>query len=207
MASSVDHATLPAFDVIVQTSFFGNAHVPIELSFATPVALPAQSGITRLYPSVNLADAFAIGLPSGASDDPDLLARFIFANQPAWIGKLTNLRDVIVARFGLKTARHLATLAHAAKAERLGIFKVYSKSETEIVLGEDDNHLDFRLSVLRTPDLSPSLGGQLTVSTVVHCHNLLGRAYILVIAPFHRQVVKASLRRAAHIGWPKAGTR
>jgi len=71
-------------------------------------------------------------------------------------------------------------------------------------LGEDDKHLDFRLSVLRSPDLSPTLGGQLTVSTVVHCHNLLGRAYILVIAPFHRLVVKASLRRAARIGWPKA---
>ena len=92
-------------------------------------------------------------------------------------------------------------------ADRIGIFKVYSKSETEIVLGEDDKHLDFRLSVLRTPGLSPSLGGQLTVSTVVHCNNLLGRAYLLVIAPFHRQVVTASLHRAAHIGWPKAGTR
>ena len=94
-----------------------------------------------------------------------------------------------------------------AKPDRIGIFKVYGKSETELVLGEDDKHLDFRLSVLRTPDLSPTLGGQLTVSTVVHCHNFLGRAYLLVIAPFHRLVVKASLRRAAHIGWPKAGTR
>jgi hypothetical protein len=74
-------------------------------------------------------------------------------------------------------------------------------------LGEDDKHLDFRMSVLRSPGFSPTLGGQLTVSTVVHCHNRLGRAYILVIAPFHRLVVKASLRRAAHIGWPKAGTR
>jgi len=36
--------------------------------------------------------------------------------------------------------------------------------------------------------------------------NLLGRVYIGVIAPFHRQVVKAGLRRAAHIGWPKAST-
>jgi hypothetical protein len=75
--------------------------MPIELSFATPVALPAQSSITDLYQSVNLADAFAIRLPSGASGDPDLLARFIFAHQPSWIGKLTTLRDVIVAGFGL----------------------------------------------------------------------------------------------------------
>jgi Protein of unknown function (DUF2867) len=40
------------------------------------------------------------------------------------------------------------------------------------------------------------------VSTVVHCHNLLGRLYIFVIAPFHRLVVKAGLRRAALLGWP-----
>ncbi|HSW05957.1 MAG TPA: DUF2867 domain-containing protein [Aquabacterium sp.] len=153
---------------------------------------------------MNLADAFAIGLPSGASGDPDLLARFIFAHQPSWIGKLTNLRDRIVACFGLKTAEHLATLAGDAKAKRLGIFRVYGTSDTEIVVGEDDKHLDFRVSVLCAAGPAPDSGRQLIVSTVVHCHNLLGRAYILVIAPFHRQVVKASLRRAAQIGWPRA---
>jgi hypothetical protein len=42
-------------------------------------------------------------------------------------------------------------------------------------------------------------------ATVVPCHNLLGRAYIFVIAPFHRMVVKASLRRAAMLGWPREG--
>lgn len=178
--------------------------MPIELSFATPVALPAQSSITHLYQSVNLADAFVIGLPSGASRDPDLLARFIFSHQPAWIGQLTNLRDLIVAGFGLKTARHLATLAHDAKAGRLGIFKVYSTNETEVVVGEDDTHLDFRLSVLCSGEPEAGGGRALTLTTVVHCHNLLGRVYIFCIAPFHRMVVKASLRRAARIGWPAA---
>ena len=169
-----------------------------------PVALPAQSGIAKVYKSVNLADAFAVQLPAGTSHDPDVLWRFVMSHQPSWIGWLTNIRDAIVACFGLKTAKQLSG---EASGDRIAFFKVYSKSETEIVLGEDDKHLDFRLSVLRTPALSPPLGGQLTVSTVVHCHNLWGRAYILVIAPFHRQVVKASLHRAAHIGWPKAGTR
>jgi hypothetical protein len=139
--------------------------------------------------------------------DPDVPWRFLIAQQPSWIGWLTNLRDVVVACFGLKTVKHLATLATEPDAGRIGIFRVYSRSETEIVLGEDDKHLDFRLSVVRTPDLSPALGGQLTVSTVVHCHNLMGRAYLWVIAPFHRLVVKASLRRAAQIGWPKANPR
>jgi hypothetical protein len=176
--------------------------MPVRLA-----AVPAQSAVATVYETTSLADAFAIQLPFGTSSDPDALWRFLILQQPSWIGWLTNVRDAIVACFGLKTAKHLATLSGEGHADRIGIFKVYSKSDTEIVLGEDDKHLDFRLSVLRTPDLSPLLGGQLIVSTVVHCHNLLGRAYLSVIAPFHRQVVKASLRRAAHIGWPKASAR
>jgi len=178
--------------------------MPSELTLVEPVALPAQSAVATVYESMSLADAFAIQLPFGTSSDPEVLWRFLISQQPSWIGWLTNVRDAIVACFGLKTAKHLATLSGEGRADRIGIFKVYGRSETEIVLGEDDKHLDFRLSVFRTPDLSPTLGGRLTVSTVVHCHNLLGRAYITVIAPFHRLVVKASLRRAAYVGWPQA---
>ncbi|MGH8689111.1 MAG: DUF2867 domain-containing protein [Burkholderiales bacterium] len=160
--------------------------------------------MTDLYKSLNFADAFAIQLPSSASSDPDLLARHILGNQPSWIGYLTKIRDAIVVFFGLKTARHLATLSSDAKTKRIGIFKVYSTSNTEIVLGEDDKHLDFRVSVLCSGKTTSKIGRQLTFSTVVHCHNLLGRAYLWVIPPLHRLVVKASLRRAAHVGWPEA---
>jgi len=181
--------------------------MPSEFTLVKPVAIPAQSSVASAYESTNLADAFAVRLPFGTSGDPDVLWRFLMSHQPFWIGWLTNVRDAIVACFGLKTAKHLASLADEATGDRIAFFKVYSRSETEIVLGEDDKHLDFRLSVLRTPDASPQLGGQLIVSTVVHCNNLLGRTYLSVIAPLHRQVVTASLRRAAHIGWLKAGTR
>jgi hypothetical protein len=47
----------------------------------------------------------------------------------------------------------------------------------------------------------------LTLSTVVHCHNALGRTYIRVIAPFHRLIVKSCLRRAARTGWPSDSPR
>ncbi len=87
--------------------------------------------------------------------------------------------------------------------KRIHIFKIYETRTHEIVLGENDKHLDFRLSVLRQP---PATGTgdapYLVLSTVVHCHNRLGRAYIMLIAPFHRLVVKSSLRRAARAGWP-----
>jgi hypothetical protein len=177
-----------------------------KLTLVEQVALPSQSAIATAFKSVNLADAYSIQLPSGASKNPDVLARFIFSVQPSWIGALTNVRDAIVAGLGLKTARQLATLSGDPAARRISIFRVFGTSETEVVLGENDKHLDFRVSILCTPDSPPSTGSQLTLSTVVHCHNRLGRTYLSVIAPFHRQVVKASLRRAAEVGWPKAST-
>lgn len=174
------------------------------LSVATQVPLPTHSGLSRVYRTVHLADAFAIALPPDTSLDPEVLARFIFAHQPAWIGMLTKLRDMIVAGFGLKTTKELASLCNSANAQRVGIFKIDSISRNEIVVGEDDKHLDFRVSILCAGEPASEAGHQLTLSTVVHCHNLLGHAYLFVIAPFHRMVVKASLRRAAQVGWPRA---
>ena len=153
---------------------------------------------------MNLADAYAINLPVGAATSPELLARFIFSQQAPWVSGLMKLRDVLVAGFGLKTAAQLTKLDTDSQAKRVGIFKIYSTTEHEIVLGEDDKHLDFRLSVLCSARPVPAGGHRLTLSTVVRCHNRLGRLYILLIAPFHRRVVQSSLRRAARTGWPHA---
>jgi hypothetical protein len=169
-----------------------------EYHRVTPVSLPPESGVANVYPSVNLADAYSIELPIGASTNPEVLANFIFSQQAPWIGSLMTVRDALVAGFGLKTAKHLTSLGVETKAGRVGIFKIYSTSQTEIVLGEDDKHLDFRLSVLCSGKR------HLILSTVVHCHNRLGRLYIQLIAPFHRLVVQSSLRRAARAGWPPA---
>lgn len=171
----------------------------------TAVALPSQSQITRAYASVNLADAYAVDLPPGASTDPETLARYIFSRQPAWAAVLMALRDAIVAGLGLKTAKQLTSPGTGDPARRIGIFKIYSTSPTEIVMGEDDKHLDFRLSLMCSPAPSGTGARRVVLSTVVHCHNRLGRVYLFVIAPFHRQVVRAFLRRAAQGGWPDHG--
>ena len=178
-----------------------------ERHHAVSIPLPPESAIAKAYASMNLADAYSIELPAGASTHPELLARFIFAHQAPWIGSLLKLRDALVAGFGLKTARQLAALEAESGARRLSIFKIYSTSPTEIVLGEDDKHLDFRLSVLCSGQSAPGAQRQLILSTVVHCHNRLGRFYIFLIAPFHRLVVRSSLRSAARSGWPSEKSR
>lgn len=137
------------------------------------VSIPQESRVTATYATTNLADAYSIELPLGTSKNPETLARFIFSNPPAWSSKLLKIRDVIVSVFGIKTAKQLEKMGAENKENRVGIFKIYEIAQNEIVLGEDDKHLDFRLSVLYVNAQSAQDKPHLVVSTVVHCHNNL----------------------------------
>ena len=168
------------------------------------VAVPAQSRIANFFEHTCLVDAYEIRLPPGTSADPEALARFVMSQQAPWMAGLMRVRDALVAGFGLKTSRMLIDPPDASATRRIGIFRIFETHANEIVLGEDDKHLDFRLSLMRQSQGS-ALGDEatLTLSTTVHCHNALGRGYILLIAPFHRRIVQAMLRRAARAGWPQ----
>lgn len=177
--------------------------MPSKYHRVTPEPLPTESKIAQAYLSIDYADAYSVELPNGATSDPHLLAKFIF-ELPSPVGNfLLKVRDALVGGFGLKTT---ATPRRGAEGEaaRLGIFRIYSTSDAEIILGEDDKHLDFRVSVLCSGRQSSPGERRLTLSTVIHYHNRFGRLYFFVIAPFHRLLVQSGLRRAARAGWPCA---
>lgn len=163
------------------------------------VHVPPASMLVGIYPETHLVDAFAAPLPPDVHRDAETLARFVFAQQAPWMKALMRTRDVIVKPFGLKTAKELE---QGPSASRVGIFKIYQRRQGEVLLGEDDTHLDFRLSVLldETQEGKPKL----VISSVVHCHNALGKTYLAFIAPFHRRIVPGTLARAAKAGWPRA---
>ena len=160
------------------------------------VDLPQRSMLKPLYARAGFADAFAIDLPRTATGDAGRLATHVLMGQPRWIGWLVALRDTLVAGFGLKTS---SRLRDDVATDRIDFFRVYDRRRDEIVLGEDDRHLDFRLSVLVEES---ALSRRLVATTVVTFNHLGGRAYIAAIAPFHRLIVKSSLRRAERSGWP-----
>lgn len=168
------------------------------------VAVPAESRIANVFEHTCLVDAYEVRLPHGTSADPETLARFVMSQQAPWMVGLMRARDALVAGFGLKTSRMLTDPRADGATQRIGIFRIYETHPDEIVLGEDDKHLDFRLSLMRqTPSGAAGNEATLTLSTSVHCHNALGRSYILLIAPFHRSIVQAMLRRATRAGWPQ----
>lgn len=159
--------------------------------------LPPASQLMSSYGRADFADAFSVDLPEAASHDAECVARHIFDHQPEWIAALLRLRDLLVRPFGIRRAADL----RAAGGDRISIFRVFGRYPNEIVLGEDDTHLDFRVSVLVQPS-SDECPGRVIVTTLVFYNRLLGRAYIALIAPFHRMVVRRSLLHAQKIGWP-----
>jgi hypothetical protein len=161
---------------------------------AHAVPVPSDSVLAPRYVGANLLDAFAIRLPAGANDDLEGLARAGFERPAWWIRALTRVRDAMMAPVGVKSSRAVGAAA-AARGPVIGFFPVLSKNARELVVGEDDRHLDFRVALLLRTGAAG--GRELVVVTVVHCHNWLGRTYLAAIAPFHRVIARASLEQAA----------
>lgn len=152
----------------------------------TAVAPPRDSAIAGWYDGADLVDAYAVRRPSGTPTDAAAIAAALLADPPPYFRVLIRLRDLIMARFGVKTT---AELRDAARGPRIDFFPVLSATAGEVILGEDDRHLDFRLSVQLTAD------DMVVATTAVRCHNLLGRAYLAAIKPFHILIVRSLLAR------------
>jgi hypothetical protein len=153
-----------------------------------------------LYPdlvSANYSDTY-----SGQIDKPIesslILAKTFLNAAPNWVEKLMNLRNVIVRFLGLKTNLNQSKREHILQnfkgelGEQIGFFKVFGKNENEIILGEDDRHLNFRVSLLKVN--SAENRTQIFVSTIVKFHNVWGKIYFLPVKPFHQLIVSAMLR-------------
>ncbi len=153
-----------------------------------PFAVTPPSACLSFLPTADFADAFAIDVSDMALDAPEAAHR-IFDEQPRWIMRLVFLRNALVKPFGLSPGAD-----PKARTERsIGIFPVVSSTAERIVLGFDDSHLNFRVVV----DVQATGGAarRITLTTLVHRNNWLGRVYLAVIMPFHKVIAPTVLAR------------
>lgn len=155
--------------------------------------LPLESRIADRFRGATLADAYTVTLPTDAGEIDVIAERALGRPGPVFRAALA-LRDAVMGSFGVKTSDRIRAELAERSADHIDFFPVLSRSQTEIILGEDDRHLDFRLSLL----LRKSAGQrELVATTVVHCHGLLGRAYLATIMAGHVIVVRSALAKAA----------
>ena len=142
-----------------------------------PIAIPAApcTHAERLLPGHQFADAYKVPAPHGI--DAVAGTRMAFARGPLWIRGLMTLRNGLGRLVGLKPARASG-------------FPIILETPSEVVLGFDDRHLDFRIVVAVA-------GGFATVTTLVRWHNAWGRAYLAAIMPFHRVIAARMIEGVA----------
>ena len=128
------------------------------------------------------------------------VAKALFISTPKWVGILFILRNSIVTVFGLKTSektndrKQQLDNFNFEPNERLGLFKVFSKSDNEVILGEDDKHLNFRISLLIENLNTENLIKEITITTTVEFNNWLGKLYFLPVRLFHKIIVPRMLK-------------
>lgn len=159
---------------------------------------PDGSRIQQFVPGSCFHDAWSI---RAAEPSLDPLSQFlrVARSTPAWIDGAMRLRNRLVSLIGLKDLGGLSAVSLSKAVteyrpgDRVGIFTLLSTSETEVLLGDSDKHLDVVVSVHRQ-QTGPGAQAVVTVTTVVRVHNWLGRLYMVPVRPAHRFVARAMVR-------------
>jgi hypothetical protein len=158
------------------------------------IEAPAGSEISRRLDGAYYHDSYRIAIPPSDASALELYLR-VARQTPGWVNWLMDLRNRLAGLVGLKNLGALNGASARKPAsdyrvgDRVGIFDVRYLTPDEVILGDTDKHLKVEVSVCKTD-------GALNVSTVVHLHNLLGRLYMVPVAPLHKVIVRSMLRRA-----------
>ena len=127
------------------------------------------------------------------------LGKAFFSSAPKWVDKLFGLRNRIAGIVGLKTSSAFDIQQNldnfkCEQGDQVGFFKVFHKSDNEIILGEDDKHFNFRVSLFLDNPKDDKIEKRLTISTTVVFNNWFGRLYFLPVRPFHKLIVPTMLK-------------
>lgn len=163
--------------------------------------LPVNSALNISGKKYDYTDSFkgVVRDPKNNFTTTDLGKAF-FKSGPKWVGALFTLRNKIVALFGLKTSninkdrKKVLENFTCEPGDQLGIFKVFEKSENKIILGEDDKHLNFRVSLFKKQYSNEANNKEITISTTVEFNNWFGKLYFLPVRPFHKIIVPTMLK-------------
>jgi Protein of unknown function (DUF2867) len=158
---------------------------------------PAGSLIAARLAGADFYDAWAI---DAAEPQLSALRQFVKAVQatPRWVDTCMNLRNRAVQLVGLKNLGELSEInpakpdADYQSGDRVGIFTLFENTPDEVLMGDRDKHLNVVLSVhCARPHGQPV---RVTVTTVVHTKNRLGRLYMVPVKPMHKLISPSVLR-------------
>lgn len=171
--------------------------------------LPEHSHIATQTSGADFADCYCFADPCPQSSSMETYLT-IMGRPPCWMDFLMAVRNKAVRLVGLKNlgdmqrplSNKLASAYHVG--ERVGIFSLIHLSEDEVIVCDDDKHLRVQVSMFKHRQQAQPV---VSVSTVVHNHNRLGRLYMAVVGPVHQRIVPLMLSQVLHAQSPNTAHR
>ncbi len=113
------------------------------------------------------------------------------------------LREKIAKLLRLKTAPETEKTSRLERlhnfsgdiGDSIAIFEVIDKNKTELLTGQNDDHLDFKLSFISYKTELPTI----ELATTVKINNKIGKLYFSIVRPIHKYYMKIILSRMEHI--------
>ena len=153
--------------------------------------IPEDSIISENFENPDYIDSCYIISNSNYTVDQYLTKLFVSGK---WTDKLMKLRNTIVKHFGLKT--EIDTIQEKSDYYSVGkkavLFTVSDRNDQEIILAENDKHLNFKVSVLAKKEAKKIF---LFMTTIVKYNNFGGRLYFFFVKPFHKIIVKSTMKK------------
>ena len=157
--------------------------------------------ITKQSKDVSYSDVFQLRTTSlnKVPKPKDCMIAFFKAFSP-FFTKLLLSREKIAKKMGLKTATKLTQAEREAYlnefegniGDSIAIFDVLDKNDIELLTGQTDKHLDFKLSFISYEEENDKI---IELATVVKIHNTLGKIYFFFVKPFHRYFMKRIFKK------------
>jgi len=160
-------------------------------------AFPPKSVINESFGKIDYLDTYKVPIYDYQSYSIDYITGLFFTSLPAWIRMLLSFRNFMVGFFGLqggdiKLKEPDKSVYYAIDSNAV-IFRVHNRNNNEIVMAENDKHLNFRTSLL-IENVTDKDYGYLYCSTIVQYNNIFGKLYFLPVKPFHKLIIKTMLK-------------
>ena len=156
--------------------------------------------IEKSLPNNHYCDAYQFSFSGIQKIDTYDLIRYFILCFPWWMKVMLITRELFARIVGLKVANLKAIKKEIRdfKGEvgtGIALFRVIeNNNENEILLGLDDKHLNFRLSVLNTFKEKHHI---ITYTTKVEIHNRMGKVYSSFVLPVHKLIMRSVLAKVA----------
>lgn len=122
----------------------------------------------------------------------------VLGTTPRWLRWMLDVRDSVVDRFGFATRPAGADAVDLRVGGRAGPFRFTVVDDAQVVGGNTDRHLSFTTTFAVDVDGYPADPRPVgRVRTDARGHTALGSAYLALIWPGHRLIVRPFLRAGA----------